>query len=40
MTERTAAYFKRSIDMCMEGVFPVKPISMYEIIDFIVRNKE
>lgn len=40
MTERTAAYFKRSIDMGMEGVFPVKPTSIYEVIDFFVRNKE
>jgi hypothetical protein len=40
MTERTAAFFKRSVDMGMEDVFPVKPTSIIEVIDYLVRNKE
>jgi 3-hydroxyisobutyrate dehydrogenase-like beta-hydroxyacid dehydrogenase len=40
MTERTAAFFKQSIDMGMESVFPVKPTSIIEVIDYLVRNKE
>ncbi len=40
MTERTAEFFKRSIDMGMEGVFPVRPTSIFNVVDFFLRNKE
>jgi 3-hydroxyisobutyrate dehydrogenase-like beta-hydroxyacid dehydrogenase len=40
MTERTAAFFKRSIDMGMKDGFPVKPTSLIEVIDYLERNKE
>ena len=38
MTERTAAYFKQSIDMEMKKAFAAKPGSFNEVIEFIESN--
>ncbi|MHC4171683.1 MAG: NAD(P)-dependent oxidoreductase [Planctomycetota bacterium] len=38
MSERTAAYFKQSVDMDMSESFPEKPESFYEVTKFIDEN--
>ncbi|MHC4489731.1 MAG: NAD(P)-dependent oxidoreductase [Planctomycetota bacterium] len=38
MSERTAAYFKQSVDMDMSKSFPEKPESFYEVTKFIDEN--
>lgn len=38
MTERTAAYFKQSLDMGMGRVFSQKPQSFEQVIEFIEKN--
>lgn len=38
MSERTAAYFKQSVDMGMSKSFPEKPESFYEVTKFIDEN--
>ena len=38
MSERTAAYFKQSVDMDMGKSFPEKPESFYEVTKFIDEN--
>jgi len=38
MSERTAAYFKQSLDMGMSKSFPEKPESFHEVIKFIDEN--
>jgi len=38
MTDRTAAYFKQSLDMGMGRIFSQKPQSFEQVIEFIERN--